>query len=123
LAIKWPLGCQLGLLGYLLYGLVGSHKVPLGGSLVGLLSALQGGSLGGLFGGTTCCLFGGPFKAEYFTEFQKIAFWKSFIVLMPLGRVSPFCSPQETPPNLEMHPKSEKLPNWATPPNWETLPS
>jgi hypothetical protein len=30
---------------------------------------------------------GGKSRGEYFTEFQKIAFWKSFLVLMPLGRV------------------------------------
>jgi hypothetical protein len=40
-------------------------------------------------------------KGEYFPEFQKIAFWKSFLVLMPLGRVSPFCCLRETLPNLE----------------------
>ena len=53
-------------------------------------------------------------RGEYFTEFQKIAFWKSFLVLMHLGRVSPFCCLRETLPNLEMHPKWETLPNWET---------
>jgi hypothetical protein len=33
----------------------------------------------------------GEIRGEYFTEFQKIAFWKSFLVLMVLGRVFPFC--------------------------------
>jgi hypothetical protein len=40
-------------------------------------------------------------RGEFFTEFQKIAFWKSFLVLMPLGRVSPHCCPWETLPNWD----------------------
>ena len=33
-------------------------------------------------------------RGEYFTEFAKIAFWKSLLVLMVLGRVSQVCLPR-----------------------------
>ena len=36
------------------------------------------------------CIFAPVSRGEYFTEFLKIAFWKSFLLLMGLGRVSPF---------------------------------
>ena len=45
-----------------------------------------------------------PSRGEYFTEFLKIAFWKSFLVLMALGRVSPYCCPRKMLSSWEMHP-------------------
>ena len=79
-------------------------------------------------------------RGEYFTEFLKIAFWKSFLTFVEMGRVSPFCRPHvmfqiwETLPKWEALPKQETFPNlesrhcgklllkWETFPVWKTLP-
>ena len=92
-------------------------------------------------------------KGEYFTEFPKIAFWKSLLTLGELGRVSLILSSsrdvanfvktfhkwvalgkQEIFPNNTILPSledlretfpvlEEALPNQEAPPNWATLPN
>ena len=89
----------------------------------------------------TCHIIVEVDRGEYFTEFQKIAFWKSFLVVIPLGTVSPSSCPLmksriwetlldwemlpsfETLPKWEILPTCETLHNWEMFPSWEILPN
>ena len=65
------------------------------------------------------------------TEFMQIAFWKSFLVLMDLWSVSPFCHPRVISRSFgKKHFSIEKpryqlgkLPKWKSLCYWETLPT
>jgi hypothetical protein len=61
-------------------------------------------------------------RGEYFTEFKKFAFWKSFLVFNASGKSFSKLLYEENTSQLGNASQVGHVPNWETFPNWETTP-